>query len=167
MHMKLQFHLYHADSLFNLEEYVQAESVYRQILQLKKYISKAKSTSKLPELQNDITNDVEIKYKVYLCCMKQKLKHNAIEVLESIQARLRNPKINMALANLYLESGLERPAITAYKEVLREAPLSLEAAENLLRLGVQVIYEYNFYCLFSYGAFKGCRSKFTNVRSCK
>lgn len=43
----------------------------------------------------------------------------AIQTLQSIPARQRTPKINMALANLYRLSGNERSAITAYKEVLR------------------------------------------------
>lgn len=70
--------------------------------------------------------------------MKQKQRQQAIEVLQSIQARLRTPKINMALANLYRDTGNERPAIAAYKEVLREMPFAVEAAENLLKMGVQV-----------------------------
>lgn len=131
--------LYYADSLFHLQEYVQAETVYRQILQFKKYVTKNKNTLKLQDLQNDVISDVEIKYKIYQCCMKLKQKQNAVDILQSIQARLRTPKINMALGNLYLENGMERPAIAAFKEVLRESPLALEAAENLLKLGVQVI----------------------------
>lgn len=70
--------------------------------------------------------------------MKQKQRQQAIEILQSIQARQRTPKINMALAALYRETGNERSAITAYKEVLREVPCALEAAENLLKMGVQV-----------------------------
>lgn len=166
--MKLQFNLYHADSLFNIEEYVQAEAVYRQILQLKKYMLKTKNTPKLPDLQNDVISDVEIKYKIYQCCMKQKLKHNAIEILESIQARLRTAKVNMALGNLYLENGLERSAITAFKEVLREVPLSLDAAENLLRLGVQVSCTQNvLFSSFIRIILSGCRGEFIDVRSSK
>lgn len=40
-------------------------------------------------------------------------------VLQSIPGKLRNAKINMALAKLYQQGGMERSAITAYKEVLR------------------------------------------------
>lgn len=43
----------------------------------------------------------------------------AISTLQSITAKQRTPKMNMALAKLYHQSGLERSAITAYKEVLR------------------------------------------------
>lgn len=43
----------------------------------------------------------------------------AINTLQSIPGKQRNPKINMALAKLYQQGGMERSAITAYKEVLR------------------------------------------------
>lgn len=45
----------------------------------------------------------------------------------------------MALAKMFQEQGMERSAITTYKEVLRECPLALEAAEGLLSLGVKGI----------------------------
>lgn len=45
----------------------------------------------------------------------------------------------MALAKIFQEQGMERSAITTYKEVLRECPLALEAAEGLLALGVKGI----------------------------
>lgn len=45
----------------------------------------------------------------------------------------------MALAKMLQEQGMERSAIATYKEVLRECPLALEAAEGLLSLGVKGI----------------------------
>ena len=45
----------------------------------------------------------------------------------------------MALSKMFQELGMERSAITTYKEVLRECPLALEAAEGLLALGVKGI----------------------------
>ncbi|KAI4460825.1 hypothetical protein MML48_5g00015466 [Holotrichia oblita] len=45
----------------------------------------------------------------------------------------------MALGNLCRDTGLERQAIGCYKEVLREIPMAVEAAENLLKLGVKGI----------------------------
>lgn len=43
----------------------------------------------------------------------------AIAALETVPGKARNPRINMALGKLYSARGLERSAITAYKEVLR------------------------------------------------
>lgn len=45
----------------------------------------------------------------------------------------------MALAKIFQDQGMERSAITTYKEVIRECPLALEAAEGLLALGVKGI----------------------------
>lgn len=43
----------------------------------------------------------------------------ALTLLESIPQRHRTPKVNMKLGHLYQQAGMERPAITAYKEVLK------------------------------------------------
>lgn len=43
----------------------------------------------------------------------------------------------MALGKLYQQSGQDRSSITAYKEVVKECPLALEAAKGLLSLGVK------------------------------
>ena len=43
----------------------------------------------------------------------------ALTVLESIPQRHRTPKVNMRMGRLYQQVGMERPAITAYKEVLK------------------------------------------------
>ena len=47
------------------------------------------------------------------------MNEQAISTLQSIAARQRTVKINMALAKLYHQAGMERSAMTAYKEVLR------------------------------------------------
>ena len=61
----------------------------------------------------------------------------------------------MALAKMFQEQGMERSAITTYKEVLRECPLALEAAEGLLSLGVKGI-EVNSLIV-------GCASNLSNL----
>jgi hypothetical protein len=61
----------------------------------------------------------DIKYQIHVCHVNLKQNHQAIVVLQSIPGKLRNAKINMALAKLYQQGGMERSAITAYKEVLR------------------------------------------------
>ncbi|KAJ8678097.1 hypothetical protein QAD02_013884 [Eretmocerus hayati] len=63
----------------------------------------------------------------------------ALQVLQGVPAKQRTPKINMALAKMFQEQGMERSAIATYKEVLRECPLTLEAAEGLSSLGVKGI----------------------------
>lgn len=61
----------------------------------------------------------DIKYQIHLCHVGLKQSHQAITVLQSIPGKQRNAKINMALARLYQQGGMERSAITSYKEVLR------------------------------------------------
>ncbi|KAF5308497.1 hypothetical protein FQR65_LT06162 [Abscondita terminalis] len=133
---KFQLHVYYAEALYNTQQYRNAESIYTLALQTRKYIIKSKSTTKF-EGEKDLFSDVEIKYKIHLCCLKLKRPQMAIEVLQSISARARTPKVNMALGNLYRDSSMERSAISCYKEVLKESPLAMDAVENLLKLGVK------------------------------
>lgn len=138
---KLQVIIYYADSLFETQEYWQAENFYRQALQMRKNLIKSKTSSsnKIVETQPglELISEVELKYRIYKCCYVLKQKNAAIEILQFIPPRFRTSKINMALGNLYRDEGMERSAITCYKEVLRECPLALEAVENLLKLGIK------------------------------
>nr|XP_023020055.1 anaphase-promoting complex subunit 7 [Leptinotarsa decemlineata] len=136
---KLQVILYYAEALLNLEQYLPAENLYRQSLQMRKSIlMKAKNTNtKFNENQSEIPTDVIIKYNIHLCCLALKQKNAAAEILQMIPARLRTPKINMALGNVYLDLGMDRSAVTCFKEVLRECPLALDAVEKLLKLGIK------------------------------
>ena len=43
----------------------------------------------------------------------------------------------MALGKLYKQADTERPAIACFKEVLKTCPMSLEAAQSLMELGVK------------------------------
>ncbi|XP_039290705.1 anaphase-promoting complex subunit 7 isoform X4 [Nilaparvata lugens] len=133
---KLQMLIYYGDSMFHLGQYRLADSVYRQAIQFRKSIIKSKSSTKINENSRDIVSDVDIKYQMHLCAVKLNQLDEAIRILQSIFAKQRTPKINMALAKRFQMLGMERPAITAYKEVLRECPMALEAAEALLALGV-------------------------------
>ncbi|CAH1170860.1 unnamed protein product [Phaedon cochleariae] len=135
---KLQVTLYYADALYHTQQYLQAENLYRQGLQIRKNIlSKVKNSNKIAEVQNEIASDVDIKFKIHMCCIALKQKSAAVEILQMVSARLRTPKINMALGNIYKDVGMERSAITCFKEVLRECPLALEAVDNLLKLGIK------------------------------
>lgn len=136
---KFETYVFYGDSLFHLGQYRKAEMMYRKALQFKKSLLKSKGTTKLQDNQKELMPDIDIKYQMHLCHVNLKQNHQAIGVLQSIPGKQRNAKINMALAKLYQQGGMERSAITAYKEVLRECPLALEAAEGLLSLGVKGI----------------------------
>ena len=98
-----------ADSYFELKEWKRAESIYRQILQCKKYARTKQqqpvnnSNSNPPQHSQELEkSEVEMKFKLYQCYvgMGQSSKA-AIETLQSIPAKNRSSKVNMALAKLY------------------------------------------------------------------
>ncbi|XP_052798853.1 anaphase-promoting complex subunit 7-like [Mya arenaria] len=133
---KYQCFVYNANALFHLGEYTRAEETYKRALLLKKVINKTKGkTAAPPSTTNDLTSDVEVKYKIYECLLYSKQYKEAMSVLEGISTKQRTAKVNLALAKLYIRSGMDRSAITSYKEVLRECPLALEAINGLLSLG--------------------------------
>ncbi|KAG7188915.1 hypothetical protein KM043_008516 [Ampulex compressa] len=137
IHGKFHIYVYYADAHFHLGKYKRAESLYKKSLQFRKCLLKSKSAGKPLEGQKDLPTDVDIKFQIHLCLIKLKNSQEALQVLQSIPGKQRTSKVNMALAKMFQEQGMERSAITTYKEVLRECPLALEAAEGLLSLGVK------------------------------
>jgi anaphase-promoting complex subunit 7 len=81
----------------------------------------------------------EVRYQMHICHLALKQSVQALLVLQGIPAKLRSVKVNMALGKLYVMNGLERPAISAFKEVIRECPLALEAILALIKLGVSYV----------------------------
>lgn len=133
---KYQILVYYGDSLYHAKDYRKAETIFRKALQLKKSMAKAKGKSQ-GVIQGEMASEVDVKYQIYLCHLHLKQYTQSIGVLESIPGKQRTPKINMALAKLYHQSGMERSAITGYKEVLKVCPMAVEAALGLLALGVK------------------------------
>ena len=76
---------------------------------------------------------------MHICHLALNQSVQALLVLQGIPAKLRSVKVNMALGKLYVMNGLERPAISAFKEVIRECPLALEAILALIKLGVSYV----------------------------
>lgn len=116
-----------------------------QIFEIRKYLIKTKCSLKVADNQKELPSDVELKYRCHICFIKQKQISKAIDILQNIPARNRTICINMVLGNLLKETGMERSAVTCYKEVLRENPYAIEAAESLLKLGVKVFYFYKYF----------------------
>ena len=143
---KFQLHAVIGNSYFHLQQYPQAENSFSQALQIRKYLVKVKSTSKVSE-SNDITCDVDIKYRIHICYVKMRQNKKALDILQTVPMRLRDVKINMALGNLFRDTGYDRQSIICYKEALKENSMALEAAENLLKLGVKVTEERMLRCL--------------------
>jgi len=129
-----QLQVYHGDSLLELKEWRRAESVYREALQTRKHYLKVKQVE---SVEGGGSNEVEVKYKLHKCYVAMGQPNQAINILQSIVAKNRSPMVSMALGRLYHQAGMERPAIAAYREVVRECPLALEALRLLLSLGVK------------------------------
>lgn len=62
---------------------------------------------------------IDLKYKLHQCQMHCKKPLEALSMLQSIPAKQRNARTNMALGKLYIQNGMERAAVTSFKEVLR------------------------------------------------
>ncbi|GJQ75763.1 putative anaphase-promoting complex subunit [Trypoxylus dichotomus] len=136
--IKFQLYIYYGDSHFNVQQYFQAEEAYAQALQIRKFLVKSKNSLKISETQ-ELTSEVDVRYKMHLCYVYLKQPKKAIEILQNIPTKAKTAKVNMALGNLCRDTGLERQAIGCYREVLKEIPMAVEAAENLLKLGVKGI----------------------------
>ncbi|KAK3084436.1 hypothetical protein FSP39_013538 [Pinctada imbricata] len=133
---KYQAMVYYGNALYHQSQYMKAEDIYRKALHIKKALSKAKGKGTTTPTM-DVTGEVEVKYKIYQCLIQRKQFKEAMTVLEGISSKQRNAKVNLALAKLYVIAGMDRSAITSYKEVLRECPLALEAMTGLMSLGIK------------------------------
>jgi len=134
----IQSKVFQADALLQLKEYRRAETFYKHALAARKHYLKTKLI-KSPDgsESSDLPCEVELKYSLHKCYMAMSQHNQALTILQSIIAKQRTPKVNEALGRLYHQQGMERPAIAAYREVVRECPLALEAIKPLLQLGLK------------------------------
>ncbi|KAH8386484.1 hypothetical protein KR093_000790, partial [Drosophila rubida] len=82
--------------------------------------------------------DAELRYRVAICYRELGEYHMAISTLQA--AKGRTPKLNMLLAKLLLQHGrgvTKTEKAAAYKDVLRDCPMSLTAIETLIELGIE------------------------------
>ncbi len=133
------------DAFFETREYKKAEPIYKEAIQLRKQIKtmkKSDGSSSNDDLHIEgklgiNASDVEVKYKLHVCYLNTNQISQAGSILQSIPAKQRSAKCNLALGKLYKQADTERPAIACFKEVLKQCPMSLEAAEALMDLGVK------------------------------
>ncbi|XP_070572262.1 anaphase-promoting complex subunit 7-like [Ptychodera flava] len=139
MAQKYQIQVWYGDALYEGEEYRKAESVYKRALQMKKVLNKSRARGGQSTVtsEQDLPQEVDVKYRIHECHCHLKQLKEAVGVLESIPGKQKTPKVNMALAKLYQKAGLERSSITYFREVLKECPMALEAVLCLLSLGVK------------------------------
>lgn len=131
--------VYTANSLFHQKQYRKADTVYRGALIARRAIVKAKPPTVMSinfENMVEMFPDHEIRYKIALCMEHTNNSAEALSILNTISNRQRTSKINMLIGKLSMESGKYACAVTAYKMVVRECPMNLEAMRGLLSLNV-------------------------------
>jgi len=148
-----------ADAFYESKEFCRAEALFKESLQLCHQVKKtSKSTKKVGSAASSAddsvaaaaenvssssssvergTSEIDIKYKLHLCYLRTNQHNMAADILQSIPAKQRTPKVYQALGKVYQQAGMERPAITCFREVLKSCPLALEAAQTLMTLGVK------------------------------
>jgi len=131
-----QMQVYHGDSLLELKEWRRAEAVYREALQARKHYLKVKQVE-MVGVEGGNASEVEVKFKLHQCYVAMGQPNQAVNILQSVIAKNRTARVSMALGKLYHQAGMERPAVAAYREVVRECPLAVEAIRALLQLGVK------------------------------
>lgn len=131
--------MYNGNSLFNQQQYRRADLVFRSALQARKSLTKTRPTTVFLHYYGNLAEmfpDHEIRYKIALCMELTKNVTEAITMLQSISNKQRTPKVNMLLGKLSQRAGKYLNAVSAFKMVIRESPLNLEAIKSLLMLGV-------------------------------
>lgn len=131
--------MYNANSLFHQKQYRRADTVYRGALIARRAIVKTKPPTVMSinfENMVEMFPDHEIRYKIALCMELTNNIPEALAILNTISNRQRTLKINMMIGKLSLQSGKYACAITAFKMVVRECPLNLEAMKGLSSLNV-------------------------------
>lgn len=129
--------IYNANSHFHRKQYRKAEHVYRIALIARKAIVKSKSAMAM-NFENliEIYPEHEIRYKIAQCLEQMNEISEAFSALNSILNRQRSLKINMMIGKLSTQLGKSQNAVAAFKAVVRESPMNLEAIKGLLALGV-------------------------------
>ena len=84
----------------------------------------------------DFVSDADLKYQIHLCRLERKDVSQAILILEDIPIKQRSARVNTALGRLYRKERVMVKSVAAYKEVIRDNPLALEAMIQLVQMGV-------------------------------
>lgn len=133
--------LFRGDSYYHERKFRLAATHLHSALTMRKTLLRRKNPS-FDWIENtyDQFTEVEIKYRLAVCYRELNDSNLAISTLQSIPSKSRQPKINMLLAKLqHRQSRNPSEAITAYKDVLRDCPMAMEAISSLLEIGVDGI----------------------------
>jgi tetratricopeptide (TPR) repeat protein len=133
------------DILFEKGEIKRSLNNYNQAMQQLKLSNLSRNLQQKVQnrfkSQSVIENDIEatIRYKEVKCLLKLNETTQALSDLESIPSNLRNIQILMTLGKLYKNNNRKREAIKIYKEVISNSPTCIEAFEELVSLGLDMV----------------------------
>ncbi|KAH8275705.1 hypothetical protein KR044_008392, partial [Drosophila immigrans] len=137
LEMEYQTMLYMSSANYKERNYRIACNQLEAVLLQRKTMWRYKS-SHLSAIETSYTEfqDAELRYRIAICYRELDEYHMAISTLQ--EAKGRTPKLNMLLAKLLLQHGRVTKAekTAAYKDVLRDCPMSLTAIEALIELSI-------------------------------
>lgn len=107
-----------AEAFFESKEFRRAESILKEALYLRKHLGKTKTSSvsaPKDDLEDRLLSEVELKYKLHECYLHLQQPAEALNVLQSIPAKQKSIKCNMAVGRLFRRAGMDRQAITCFR----------------------------------------------------
>jgi tetratricopeptide (TPR) repeat protein len=122
------------DVVFDKKEYRRALQIYVQAFVNKKMVSSGSTRSSGAVPIEDLA---KLSFKCCQCHIELKEHSAALKELESIPLKYKTEEMQMCAGKLYLEGGLKRTAISAYKGVVASSPFALEAITALIDLGIE------------------------------
>ncbi|KAI9590347.1 anaphase-promoting complex subunit 7 isoform X2 [Glossina fuscipes] len=140
--LEYQVLLYYGNACYYERQYRVAIKHFNAALLMRKSMIRYKNVH-LAAIENTCEQfgEIETRYRLATCYRDLGEHSQAVATLQALPAKSRTPKVNMLQAKLVQQGGSSNTteAILAYKDVLRECPLAMEAIEALLELGVNGI----------------------------
>lgn len=140
--MEYQVLLFQGNSYYNERRFRLAFKYLDSALLMRKAMIRYKNIH-LAAIENtyDHFTDIETRYRLAICYRELGEPNMAISTLQSIPSKSRTPKINMLLGKLlhHSPSSNTSEATVAYKDVLSECPMALDAITSLLEIGADGI----------------------------
>lgn len=140
--MEYQVLLFSGNAYYHERNFRAASKQYEAALLMRKTMLRVKNTQLVSiEITCEQFAELETRYRLAKCYRELDEDHKAITILQALPLKSRTPKVNMLLAELwqYGQNVDNVEAIAAYKEVLGDCPMALNAIEELLMLGVDGI----------------------------
>ncbi|KAL7744881.1 hypothetical protein ACLKA6_007162 [Drosophila palustris] len=138
LEMEYQTMLYLSSANFEERNYRMACNQLEAVVMQRKAMLRYKSSHlSAIEVSYSQFQDVELSYRIAVCYKELGEHSMAISTLQAVKSR--TPRLNMLLARLlhHHGRGVSKSEIAvAYKDVLRDCPMSLTAIEALIELGI-------------------------------